>query len=223
MPKVDSHLKIGVVAHHSRIFKAYNLFRQIEADYISIDQKLGCDLNHQKVWQTTALLAQPDEWIIVIEDDAIPVDHFRDKAAAALDHTPDGIDVVSFYLGRLNPAGWQPYMETAVAQADRADASWITSNTTLHGVCLAIRGPRLVESMLSTAVTLVRPIDERITMWCRRFGHDTAYSHPSIVQHSDLDPCITTRYDKRPREKGRVAWRFGDRETWSQRSVPLKR
>ena len=136
-------------------------------------------------------MASDDEWITVCEDDAIPVPHFNIQAQAALDNTPRNVNVVSFYMGRMRPQAWQPRMKNAVAQADRRNINWITSNTTLHAVCLAIRGPRPVNHMLDTTATLVRPIDERITMWCRRFGHTTAYSHPSLVEHADETPCIT--------------------------------
>ena len=219
---MDTQLKIGIVGHESRIINAYNLFRTTQADYISVDNgNLGCDDNHRAVWSATARMAADDEWIIVCEDDAKPVPHFNIQAQAALDNTPKGVDVVSFYMGRMRPSAWQPRMKNAVAQANRGDINWITSNATLHAVCLAIRGPRRVADMLDTTAVLVRPIDERITMWCRRFGHTVAYSHPSLVEHADETPCITARFDGAARERGRVAWQVGERRRWTAEHIPL--
>ena len=38
---------------------------------------------------------------------------------------------------------------------------------------------------------MMRPIDERITMWCRMFGHPVAYAWPSLLDHDDDLPRRT--------------------------------
>lgn len=216
-------MRIGIVAHEARIAKAYNLFHEVQADYIRVDSTtdgLGCEGNHRAVWASTAAMADEGEWVVILEDDALPVPSFRAEASAALAVAP--ADVVSFYMGKLRPGHWQAFMGQAVAQANSDNACWILSDTTLHAVAIALRGPDLVDMMLNRTSTMTRPIDERITMWCRQFGHATAYSHPSLVDHADETPCITTRFDGAEREPGRVAWQVGTRPHWSSAAVKLK-
>lgn len=214
---------IGIVAHEKRMGMAYNLFHEVQADYIQVDNgTLGCEGCHRRVWRQTAELAADDEWIIVMEDDALPVDNFRQQAQQALDAVPDNVDVVSFYLGQMRPSHWQPFIRQAVAQADSSKACWITSDTTLHAVCVAIRNKDVVAQMLRQTAKYSRPADERISLWCRQFGHNTAYSWPSLVDHRDEDPVITRRQDGLPRERGRVAWQVGTRDRWTAKAVKLR-
>jgi GR25 family glycosyltransferase involved in LPS biosynthesis len=220
---VGAQVKIGIAAHEKRIGMAYNLFHEVDADFINVDNgSLGCEGCHRRVWEQTAAIADDDEWIIVMEDDAVPVENFRQQAEQALAVTPAGTDVVSFYLGQMRPSAWQQFVRQAVAQADSSKACWITSDTALHAVALAIRNKHVVAQMLSRTAESTRPIDERITLWCRQFGHASAYTWPSLVDHRDEDPVIVRRADGAPRERGRVAWQVGRRDLWTARSVKLR-
>jgi GR25 family glycosyltransferase involved in LPS biosynthesis len=215
-------VKVGIVSHESRMMRATNLFHEIEADQIFTDDgTLGCEGNHRRAWAELARNARVSQWIVVMEDDAIPCEDFNAQVEAALDVCP--VDVASFYLGRSRPIAWQTFIEPAVARADSEHACWITSDATIHAVCIAIRGPELVEMMLNRTSKHIRPIDQRISFWCRQFGHETAYSWPSLVDHDDdLPSTIVQRADGEEREKGRVAWRFGTRDRWTSRSIKLR-
>jgi hypothetical protein len=215
-------MKLGIVCHESRITRGTNLFHEVEADRIFTDDgTLGCEGNHRRAWAELARNARESEWIVVMEDDALPCNDFRQQLSLALSVCP--VDVASFYLGRMRPVAWQQFIEQAVAQADSQDACWITSDATIHAVCLAIRGPELVERMLNWTSKHYRPIDQRISSWCRQFGHETCYSFPSLVDHDDdLPTTVVQRADREEREKGRVAWRFGSRDRWTSKSVRLR-
>lgn len=212
--------KIGIVAHQSRTGKAHNLFHEIEADRIFFDDgTLGCEGNHRTAWAWLASVADDDDQLVVLEDDALPCNDFREQLDAALAKAP--VDVVSLYLGRSRPVQWQNFVKQAVWQADHDDACWIIGNATLHAVGIAIRGPDLVESMLNRTSQYNRPIDERITMWCRQFGHDVGYCWPSLVDHDDDLPTTVVHRDGKRREPGRVAWKVGTRDRWTPRAVRL--
>lgn len=216
-------IRIGVVAHEKRIWQAYNIFDTVEADFMHIDNgSMGCTENHRHVWKSLCDMANEDDFLIVIEDDAVVAPWFREQAEMALDAVPDDVDVVSFYLGRLRPQAWQPFIEQALAQADSTDACWITSSSAIHAVCLAIRNRELAETMLICTEPFRHPIDERITLWCRQFGHKSAYSVPSLVDHADEEPIITGRPGRSSTERGRVAWRVGTRHRWMPRSVMMR-
>jgi hypothetical protein len=201
--------------------KANNLFHEIAADRIFIDDgTLGGPGNHRWAWAELACTASESEWIVVIEDDALPCNDFREQLDSALDVCP--VDIASFYLGKCRPKPWMPFVEQAVARALSEQACWITSDAVIHAVCVAIRGPELVESMLNRTSKHFRPIDERISFWCRQFGHETCYSFPSLVDHDDDLPTTVVHPDREEREKGRVAWRFGSRDRWTSKSIKLR-
>lgn len=211
--------RIGIVAHESRTQKALNLFHEIGADKIYFDDgTLGCEGNHRWAWADLARNAEDDEFLVVIEDDALPCNDFREQLDAALRVAPT--DVVSLYLGKSRPIQWQGFVRQAVSRAGLEDACWITANAMLHAVGVAIRGPDLVESMLNRTSQSSRPIDDRITMWVRQFGHEVSYCWPSLVDHDDALP--TTVVDRQVREPGRVAWRSGTRSRWTRRAVRLR-
>lgn len=220
---VGAQMKVGVVAHEKRTAMAYNVFERAGADFMHVDNgTLGCTENHRHVWASLCDMAHDDEWLIVVEDDALVVDGFRAQAAMALASLPGDVDVVSFYLGKMRPQAWQEFFKQAVHQANTADACWITSDTALHAVCLAIRNRELVQTMLICTENFHRPIDERITLWCRQFGHKSAYSQPSLVDHADVDTVVEGRPGRAVEERGRKAWRVGTRARWTSRSVRLR-
>ena len=86
---------------------------------------------------------------IILEDDCVPVDGFRDQMAAAISAAPrchykDGnhcpAPIVSAYLGTGYPRYWQPGIGKAIQKADALNAPWILSEHLLHAVAYAGRG-----------------------------------------------------------------------------------
>jgi hypothetical protein len=218
-------VKIGVVAHHSRLPLVHPLMKAVSADYISVDQgDLGPINNHRRCWEMVNQMAARSEWCFVIEDDAKPVagQHgFRRELVESLLKLPKGADVVSLYLGRERPPQWQDKVRQAVSAAQSSGVSWIRADVVLHGVALGMKGD-LVSKMLFNTKDSPRPFDEAMTQWVRRFGHVVAYTFPSLVDHrDDLPSLVNDRFDGHPREPGRVAWYFGTRENWTDRSVSL--
>jgi hypothetical protein len=221
-------MKIGVVAHESRIRQAHQLVQNVHADYISVDRNhmLGPNKNHRHVWEHLNAIAGRDEWCIVLEDDAIVLEDdaivgydFRRQAAQVLFSCPTNVDVVSLYLGRMRPPQWQERVKAAVNRANAYDATWIVGDVALHAVALAMIGEN-VAKMLWSIRNCSRPPDESVTHWCRMYGHRIGYCFPSIVQHGDL-PTLIKHPDGQERENGRVAWRFGMRNTWHTKPVVL--
>ena len=212
-------MKIGIVAHHARLQQAQLLAGITNAAVVSIDSgTLGHAANHRAVWEALAPLTQPKEWASVLEDDAQLCEAFRYQAAAALDAIP-GHDVASLYLGRLTPTHWQQRIAQAITRADHEHAHWIETDITLNAVAVAIRG-HLIRGMLDATAESQRPWDEAVTQWVRRFNHRVAYTHPSLVEHSD-GPTLIQHADGQPRPPGRVAWRHGTRPHWNNRTVNL--
>lgn len=207
--------KIGVVAHTARAKQGKQLAKTVRADFISIDNGvMGCDDNHEQVQHHLAALHST--WSLVLEDDAEPVEDFRDQLHSALVMAPS--PVVSLYLGRKRPPHWQKRIGLAITEAKHTDASWILSTHLLHGVGYAIK-TELLPSLLGHTSTL--PVDQHIGDWCRRFGHLISYTHPSLVDHADL-PTIVNHPDGDPRRPGRRAWTVGSRTQWTSEAVMLR-
>lgn len=184
---------------------------RVNADYVSVDRgDLGCLGNHRAAWQWH--LEHPADWAVTLEDDAEPVDGFRDQLGAALAVAPVTAPIISLYLG----GGYldDPRIRTRVVQAQHNGICWLlTHGTVLHAVALAIRGD-LVSSALSQLTRSKQPPDRSLSRWARGSAHDVAYSCPSIVEHRDM-PSLVQRFERAPRR----AWVVGERMVWSDKSV----
>ena len=207
---------IGIVAHVTRTAEAEKLMGDAGADYMSLDNgNLGCTGNHRKVWRHLAEKCSAD-YFVVLEDDAIIPDGFRDQLDQILNFPP--APIVSFYLGQLRPPHLQYMIEPATKRADKHDASWIVSRQLLHAVGLAIRAD-LVKDMLASLDEQL-PIDEAINQWANKHRYRIAYTWPSLIDHADGETLLKHR-DGHTREPGRIAWRHGTREHWTHEIVEM--
>lgn len=244
-------ISVGVVAHRFRLMMAEKLANYTAAEAISIDDgDLGCKANHLRLlrWLLTSPAPwappTPDSWIVVLEDDAIPVKDFRLELAHALAVAPS--PVVSLYLGRSRPEHWQE----PIARVMASDVSWLTAPALLHGVGYAVQR-RLVPSLLDEVPGMTfkhrpkfsrhsrdvdLPIDQSISKWAEIHGHTVSYARPSLVNHDRGIPMIPDDADERlaqtryldessglPSGEDRVAWMFGSRaqlcgKTWDSSS-----
>lgn len=208
---------IGVVGHRERMVGAWELAQAVDASYLSIDQgEWGSTRNHLKVW--THLAADhvagrwSPQWLVVLEDDAVPCNDFREQLDAALASAPS--DVVGLYLGTGYPTAWQDFIQ----HVQNDPAHWTQTHSLLHGVGTAIRA-ELVPSMLEWVGNVgSRPIDDAITEWVRSKAQVVSYTRPSLVDHHDW-PTLINHPDQEGRENPRRAWQFGTRPDWKSTTV----
>jgi hypothetical protein len=206
-----SDIVIGVVGDARRQEAAWDLFKQTDATFISLDTgTLGCTKNHLMVW--TNILQHGGDWGVVLEDDAELCEGFHDQLTQVLYDPP--ADVVSLYLGTGYPKAWQRFIKKGMA----TDAQWLLSTHVLHCVGLAIR-MHLVPDMLRfvgkmTDTEKLWPVDEQITHWCRLRGQRVAHTKPSIVDHREDLPSLIEHPDGAGRTLPRHAWEFGRRDSW---------
>lgn len=210
---------IAVVAHPKRYSMACALMDGIAAEALALDDNgLGCARNHQRAW--TWLKDGSSEWSVVLEDDALPVPHFRDQLNMALAKAPTPL--VSLYLGRSRPMGAQP----AIARVIARDVCWITSTHLLHGVGYAMR-TELIPDMLDWVEDL-EPIDEAVTSWAQQNHYEIAYTRPSLVNHRDGETVLNFHPSMHADssyagDSGdlRQAWLWGEREQWDDSQVAM--
>jgi hypothetical protein len=201
---------------------ARDLSRSVGAQHISLDDgSLGCEGNHRDVWSWLCDNAtDATGWSVVLEDDAQPINGFRDALHAALAVAPSPI--VSLYLGRERPPYAQDRIANAVVRAG-SQASWILAPRTWSAVGVAVLNDCVADLVeyLERDPRKRRPIDETIGRWAVARGHVVAHTWPSLVDHADVTPVITERADRQPRERPRKAWRVGRREEWTAAAVAV--
>lgn len=204
-------MKIAVVADKRRSDMGQQLATKVCADHLSVDDgTLGCSGNHLAAWRWHA--GTTSDWSIVLEDDAVPVEGFREQLALALDAAP--APIVSLYLG----TGYISDHRTRVLlqKADALGAHWlVTKGRVFHAVALAIRS-ELLPSMLNT-VSDLRPIDDELSRWARGRDHSVAYSNGSLVDHCDSKSLVCRH--ARPERR---AWRVGGNSFWNDVALPWR-
>jgi len=220
-------MQIGVVAHVKRDEMAYALAESVEADVFSLDEEewfslwestRRCAENHMRVLSKLHALATPNEWCVVLEDDSVPIPAFRTEAAEAFKHAPS--ELVGLYLGQGNPSG---QVQRNIRQAlDHAEA-WITADFFISAVGYAIKA-----SLIPDVLDFIKPPrDEefplRLTRWAQDRDILTSYTHPSLVNHRDVESTIYPGVPLSERQKlPRVAWEWGTRTNWNTKSVYLE-
>ena len=189
---------IAIVAHHSRRDMANDLASKLEADSIFMDEhSAGANANHLRA---LSWVAEQSDRVIIIEEDALPVDGFRDKAQDWLAHFPD--DMLSFYLGTGRPPQYQMQIAERLIVADKTRADYITLSRLIHGVCYSVP-PEHVQRVLSRWDNS-KPADYAVgDAW----GGSVIYPCYSLVDHADL-PTVERHPDNEPRTERRRAWRL---------------
>lgn len=189
---------IAIVAHHSRRTMAEELASKLEADIVFMDEhSAGANSNHLRALRWAA---EQSDRVIIIEEDALPVDGFRYKAQDWLARFPD--DMLSFYLGTGRPPQYQMQIAERLIVADKTRADYITLSRLIHGVCYSVP-PKHVQRVLSRWDNS-KPADYAVgDAW----GGSVIYPCYSLVDHADL-PTVERHPDNEPRMERRRAWRL---------------
>ncbi|EOZ7477667.1 hypothetical protein JJP86_23460 [Enterobacter hormaechei] len=189
---------IAIVAHHSRRTMAEELASKLEADIVFMDEhSAGANSNHLRALRWAA---EQSDRVIIIEEDALPVEGFRDKAQDWLVRFPD--DMLSFYLGTGRPPQYQKEIAGMLVDADRVCADHIVLSKLIHGVCYSPPQGRLGRMLSTWNKTLAA--DYAVG---EAFGGRVIYPCYSLVDHADL-PTVERHPDNEPRTERRRAWRL---------------
>jgi hypothetical protein len=211
---------IGIVGCEAREKRARALFDTVIGDLLRIDREPWeslhrsmerCSFGHLMVLSELAAQMTSPGWVVVLEDDAVPVQDFRENLDCCLGQAPT--QLVSLYLGTGNPSG--ELQRSIGVVRDRPEA-WIISDALFHTVGYAIHGA-LIDELLThlAADTSGEEIPKRITAWSQQSGYDWAYSHPSLVDHEDADSTIYPGIPEAERRKlPRRAHQVGVRTNW---------
>lgn len=149
-----------------------------------------------------SLAAVHSERVVIMEDDAIPVQGFCDLAAMWCDARPH--DLLSFYLGTSRPYAFQAMIDQRTQIAvERGEAS-IDLPTLVHGVCYSIPAERVGIVLARMSMMPIKEADYAIgAAW----GRGVCYPLESLVQHRDEAP-VERHPDGQLRREPRVARRL---------------
>ncbi|WP_418744813.1 hypothetical protein [Enterobacter hormaechei] len=194
---VAEEIKFVVVGHHSRTGHAQRLAALLDAHLLIDDGNHGANWNHRRAIEWAA--EQPCR-VVVVEDDAMPVDLFFTPVTSWLKRFPDSL--ISFYLGTGRPPQYQMQIAERLIVADKTQADYIILPRLIHGVCYSVP-PQHIERVLSRWDSS-KPADYAVG---DAYGGAVVYPCYSLVDHADGEP-VERHPDSAPRTERRRAWRL---------------
>lgn len=144
------------------------------------------------------LAREVGERCIIMEDDAIPVHGFAQRAQMWFGRFPN--DLISFYLGTGRPVSWQARVDDAL---ERTGSDHIVLPRLIHGVCYSLPANHVGRTLDKIAAMgqTDEPADYIVG---RGFGRQVIYPVESLVEHRDGE-SVERHPDKEPRIERRVA------------------
>lgn len=194
---VETQVKFVVVGHHSRIGHAQRLAALLDAHLLIDDGNRGANWNHRRAIEWAA--GQPCR-VVVLEDDALPVEGFTETVTDWLARFPE--DMLSFYLGTGRPPQYQMQIAERLINADKVRSDFIMLQRLIHGVCYSIP-PQSISRVLSQW-DCSKPADYAVG---DAYGGVVVYPCWSLVDHADGEP-VERHPDSAPRTERRRAWRL---------------
>lgn len=205
------------MAHPSRRTWAEDLGRRLEAEVVYDADGVE--------WHTArrALLSYDpaSDWHVVIQDDAIPCDQFRDALDAVLPHAR-GLPV-GLYLGTVRPQG--RLVTRAVASAQRAGVNWIEwqGGGPRWGVGVAYP-TRQIPALVAGADLDPHPhYDARVRRFYKLSGVSARYPLPSLVDHRPADENPSLICSQNPDRRAHVFQRDVSDVDWSGGALVIDR
>ena len=194
---METQIKFVVVGHHSRREMSTRLAALLNAHLLIDEEDHGANWNHRRAIEWSG---EQDCRVVILEDDALPVDGFTGKVADWLSRFPD--DLCSFYLGTGRPPQYQKEIAGMLVDADRTCGDYIVMSNLIHGVCYSPPQSRLKNILGKWNKTLAA--DYAVGDAC---GGRVIYPCYSLVDHADL-PTVERHPDNEPRTERRRAWRL---------------
>lgn len=179
----------------------------------------GCASTHLAALKSMRESAkvQAAGWLVLLEDDAVPVVAFRYWLTRALAAAP--APIVGLYLGTGNPSGEaQRQIRQAVVTAQNTNKAWLLADCLIGSVGYVVRADILAD-MTDFITDRDEELPLRISRWAQDRGVAICYTMPSLVNHDDNDSIGGTW--RGPHYRGRKAWWHGTREQWTTSAVQL--
>ncbi len=175
------------------------------AQYIPyLQEKLGKDIavvydEKNNIWDTCRrawLAHDPEaEYHVVIQDDAIVCNNFRELAEARL--TRDC--VYSFYAGKL--------LKTQIDIARRNKKDYVFNSFIFNEIALCMKTEHIAD-MVKFCDEKMADTDQQIGKWAAKNRKGIIYTIPSLIDHRDEESLFYRNYKKPQNLKTRKAYLF---------------
>lgn len=192
------NIVVIVVTHPSRRANVDKIASAVDGTVICVvdHDGNGASAMHKYANKVACRMCNEDTRAIIMEDDAIPVVGFTEKALAAINKYPG--KMVSFYLGTSRPASWQRQVDNELAKDPGAEV--IRLPKLIHGVGYTM--PEAMYSRVSIDMNTKRPADFAVS---ESFTNpEVIYLVKSLVQHAD-GVSVESHADGQLRKEKRVA------------------
>ncbi|CQD07193.1 bacteriophage protein [Mycolicibacterium conceptionense] len=201
--------RVGIVAHTARFANAEALSRTTDADFVNYDTGVrGCEGNHRDALERLHRNARGAQWLVILEDDAVPVTGFRDQLDAALITAP--APIVSLYLVAPGlPSGslgspTRSRRQTPTTPAGSSAGTCFTPSATPSGPSWPRVSSAMSRICLSTRASRCGP-DTRATKWPTP-GHlwssTKTARHSSVTATASLGPRDASHTARAPGRPG---------------------
>lgn len=192
-------MNIILVSHPSRAAHVHALQQKLPVVTTVVDT-----VNALSGHRTALRLAlSHGERVVIMEDDAIPVEGMPELARGWCDAYPDVL--ISFYLGTSRPRDYQTMVADRIKKADSFGDDLIWLPTLIHGVCYSI--PTWAIPGVLTRMDQLSRIKEADFAIGAAWGAPVCYPLESLVQHRDEAP-VERHPDGQARIEPRVARRL---------------
>ena len=196
---METQIKFAVICHHMRMDQANRIAELLGKDCVLFIDHVGngANANHRRAleWAT-----EQDCRVVVLEDDALPVEGFASLVTDWLARFPDNL--ISFYLGTGRPPQYQMQIAERLVIADKNRDDFITMPRLIHGVCYSV--PQQYLSRVLARWESNKAADYAVGDAC---GGTVVYPCYSLIEHADGSP-VEKHPDNLPRSERRRAWRL---------------
>lgn len=186
-----------IMAHPKRHEMAKALSEKLGRVPIVWDMKNNLWDTCRRAWLETD---PSSEYCLVLQDDAIVPDNFRELAEARLAESEDR--VYSFYAGKM--------LGERIEKAKAEGRDHLLEHMIYNEIALCIRGEH-VEDMVKFCDDRGAQNDQQINIWAGENGIRIKYVLPSLVDHRDEESIYRAMTGFNPGDKGRHAyWYIGN-------------
>lgn len=187
-------ISVRLITHPQRLLQAvilqdFLLRERFAEVQVILDKEMhGAKATHIKALQAPSKRDDITH-ILIIEDDAWPVQDFKLKVEEKITAFPQ--DLISIYLGTGKPARWQQVVDTLITGSEPYSAS-ISLSMLIHGV--AYLAPIHIQELFKdNPATLHEGADFHVgQVWHKATKRQIIYPVYSLVQHEDGGASINT-------------------------------